>query len=146
MENSRKVELASMYLRQPVFGGHSITLDLERCGPGRMTGKASIDPNICSVNLWGDREICTRIAIQVRTVEATRMRTYDPEGHKRAHWALEIEGISDVKIALIEYPGANLWYLSVQPGEEDAAVVPLVDAKLFASRDTKAAHEHATGA
>jgi hypothetical protein len=37
-----------------------------------------------------------------------------------------------MRVSLIEYPSAGLWYLSIAPDDDSSAVVPLFDAKLFA--------------
>jgi hypothetical protein len=142
MKDSRKVDLVSMYMRQPVLGGHGISLQLAESRPGQMTGRARIDPNVCSLDLWGDRRACTKMGFLDREVQATLMRTYDPQGHKRAHWALTIKGVLDAKVSLIEYPGPHLWYLSVSTPQEGTVVVPLFDAKLFALRAAEAVQPH----
>jgi hypothetical protein len=67
-----------------------------------------------------------------RDVEATLMRTLDPQGHHRVHWTVHIEGVEDAKIALIEYPRAKLWYLAVDTEQEGTMIVPLFAAELFA--------------
>lgn len=139
MQKSRKLDLVSMYLRQPVLGSHGISLQLEEPRRGHMKGKACLDPNICTLDLWGDRQGCTRMACRIQEVEATRMRTLDGHGHHRVHWAIDIKGVSDAKVSLIEYPGPDLWYLSVYTSSEGTAIVPLFDAKLFALHTAEAA-------
>lgn len=132
MHKPRKLDLVSMYLSQPAVS-HGITLHLAESGPGHMKGTIRRDPNTCTLDLWGDRGACTKMGALPQDVTATMMRTYDPHGHKRIHWRLEIEGVSDAKWNLIEYPRANLWYLTVQPETGGGAVVPLFDAALFAT-------------
>ncbi len=132
MNKKKKLDLVSMYLGQAVQGAHHIVLRLEETRPGHMEGTAQLDPNTCSLDLWGDPLGCTRIAVQSRKVEAVMMRTLDPHGHKRIHWTLHIEEMVDAKVSLIEYPNANLWYLTVQPTEGSTQIVPLFDGKLFA--------------
>ena len=135
----RKLELASMYLSQRVLGGHWIALSLKPTGHGHMSGKVQIDPNSCSLNMWGDRQVCTRIAISAHDVEATLMRTLDPQGHHRVHWTLDVKGLTDAKISLIENPRAKLWYLAVESEQEGISIVPLFDAELFAAAGKEAA-------
>jgi hypothetical protein len=133
MLKPRKLDLVSSYLCQPVLGVHGISLQLEEePRRGHMTGKAGLDPNICSLDLWGDREGCTRMAIRSQDVEATQWRTPDLQHHHRIHWSLDIKGMEDIKINLIEYPGPNLWYLSIFPPSGSSVIVPLFDAELFA--------------
>lgn len=129
---ARKLDLISMYLSQPVLRAHDISLQLTEAVPGTMKGTIRLDPNRCSVDLWGDRGGCTKMAPQTHPVEAVAMRTLDPHGHHRTYWKLEISGLSGTRASLIEYSAANLWYLSVASEDEGSAVVPLFDAKLFA--------------
>jgi hypothetical protein len=72
------------------------------------------------------------MAPQSHPVDATAMRTLDPEGHHRTYWKLDISGVSGAQASLIEYPNANLWYLSVSTETDGTSVVPLFDAQLFA--------------
>jgi hypothetical protein len=121
-----------MYLSQPVLGARMIGLALGESDPGHFKGKARMDPNICSLDLWGDRGACTKMAIRMRDVEAIRMRTLDPQGHKRIHYSVRMEDVSDAKVHLIEYPNAGLWYLTVETETEGTSVVPLFEAEWFA--------------
>ena len=109
-----------------------IAIELEETRPGQMRGTARLDPNICSLDLWGDLQGCTRMAVQQRELEATMMRTLDPRGHRRVHWRLSVDGMPEAKVSLIEHPRAHLWYLTVQVENEGTSVVPLFDARLFA--------------
>lgn len=132
MHKPQKLDLVSMYMKQPVLRAHVISLQLKAVNPGHKEGKAWLDPNSCSLNLWGDRQGCTKIGFSDRAVKAIRMHTQDPLGHKRVHWSLQIEEVSDAKLHLIEYPSANLWYLAVETEQAGPQIVPLFDAALFA--------------
>src|SRR5262245_4720745 len=124
MHKARKLDLVSPYMNHPVLGARDIRLQLEESKPGHLKGKALLDPNICTLDFWGDRGACTKMAIFSRDTEATLMRTLDPQGHKRLHWAVDIEGVSEAKVNLIEYPKADLWYLTVVTEKEGTTVVP----------------------
>ncbi len=121
-----------MYLNEPVLQAHAILLQLTETRHGIMTGELRLDPNTCSLDGWGDQGSCTKIAPLIRSVEATAMKTLDPKGHHRVHWRMHGDGLSDARVSLIEYPAANLWYLSIASETERASVVPLFDAGLFA--------------
>jgi hypothetical protein len=136
MRQSRTLDLASMYMNQPVLGAHGIALQLEESRRGHMKGHIRLDPNTCSLDLWGDPDGCTKMAPRSRPVEATMMRTLDAHGHHRVHWALEIQGIENEKVSLIEYPAAHLWYLSIATGSDGTSVVPMLIATLLASDAT----------
>lgn len=135
MSGSSKLALVSLYQSQPVLGGRVIELELELDdhGEGYMKGRARIDPNTCTLDLWGDRGVCTRIAVREEEVEATAMSTVDEPGLGRVPWRLAIAGSKEMA-NLIEYPGAGLWYLTVAGEDGGIAVVPLFDARLFAPR------------
>ena len=132
MHKPQKLDLVSMYMNPPVLGAHGISLQLEEVNLGHLEGRVRLDPNGCSLNLWGDREGCTKIGFADQTAKATMMRTLDPLGHKRVHWSLHIADVPDAKLHLIEYPRANLWYLSVETEQAGTQIVPLFDAALFA--------------
>lgn len=129
---ARKLDLVSMYLSQPVLRAHDISLQLTEATPGTMKGTIRLDPNRCSIDLWGDRGGCTKMAPQTYPVEAVATRTLDPQGHHRMGWNLELGGLSGTRASLIQYAAANLWYLSIATEGEGSAVVPLFDAQLFA--------------
>ena len=83
----RHVSLQSVHLSTPIDGCTRITLvaDLED-SEGR--GHMEFDPNACTLNVFGDREICTEIAPETRTVVLNRMRTEDPLRKRRQHWSI----------------------------------------------------------
>lgn len=150
----RHLDLVSVYMHEPVLGAHGISLQLDESARGHMEGRVALDPNICTLNVWGDREGCTKRAFERRDVMATAMKTLDPQGHNRILWVVDVEGTSGVDIKLIEYPDAldpqrgfkpddsmdrearnervTVWYLSVTSGAGGTSVVPLFDAGLFA--------------
>lgn len=135
MQPLRKLDLTSMYMTHAVLQAHTIALQLEDFDPEaehpRMKGTITLDPNTCSLDLWGDRRGCTRIARRTGKVEATRVRTPDPR-HHRIHWMLEISELPDSRVSLIEYRDAGLWYLSVPTETESVTPVALFDVKRFA--------------
>jgi hypothetical protein len=136
MKEPREFDFVSMYLSQPVLRAHSIHLQLTESRPGTYQGKVRLDPNICGLDLWGDRTGCSKMASTTRDVEATLMRTWDSKGYKRVHYSLQIEGVSERRVHLIAYPRANLWYLTVESESEGTAVVPLFDAEYFSAMST----------
>ena len=132
MQHARTLDLVSMYLSEPVLKAHTISLQLKEHKAGHMEGKTTLDPNTCSLDSWGDRRGCTKMMPRTLHVEAILMRTLDPHGHHRVHWALHLEGMPNSRLSLVEYPAAHLWYLSVPTDGDGTSVVPLFDAKLFA--------------
>jgi len=122
-----ELELASLYVPG---GPHGVTLRLEiRHGSGQ--GTLVIDPNNCSLNPWGDREGCTRIAPRTINVQTVRMRTEDPANHGRVLHVMSSEAFERESANLIEYPKADLWYIVHRRRSGDSWVIPLFEAKLF---------------
>jgi hypothetical protein len=127
MSSSSKLALVSMYQSQPVLGGHVIALELEEHEQGEMQGRISIDPNACTLAVWGDRGACTLMAPLDLEAQAQVMSTVDERGLGRVHWLLAMPS-ADQTINLIEDPGAKQWYLTI-PGQGGiVAVVPLFSA------------------
>lgn len=129
MGQLRQLDLVSTYMQAPVLGAHTISLRLGESEAGHLNGQLTLDPNTCTLDAWGDHTGCTKMAVLHRDATATAMKALDPHGHNRVLWVLDAHGASTDDVKLIEYPQANLWYLTV--GE--AAVVPLFDARLFAA-------------
>ena len=48
-----------------------------------LTGTLLLDPNGCSLNAFGDREMCTKIAVRAIAVTATLQRLADREHEQR---------------------------------------------------------------
>lgn len=137
MHEKKPLILESMYLTEPPVGrAHFVRLSLTPVDPGTMAGTAVWDPNTCSLDLWGDRGACTRMAALPQNIRATLMRTLDEKGLGRRHWQVQTEGETGVQFHLIEHARAHLWYLVV-PGEERGFhVVPLFSSEVFAGHPT----------
>lgn len=112
-----RLNLESLYL--PVsasFGAdglaaHAVRLTLS--GPAdaaELTGSLLLDPNACSLNAFGDREMCTKIAVRSLRVTATRMRLADPKDLQRIYYALHGDHLP-TGTALIMYPHRERIYL-----------------------------------
>lgn len=132
-----KLDLVSMYLSEAVGGAHRIALQLTEQGLGHYEGTLLLDPNLCSLDAFGDRANCTKMAIRQEEIEGTLMRTYDTARLKRSlislRWAQ-----ADGRWSLIEFAKANAWYLVVQPKEGEmggGVVVPLYSAAVFQAED-----------
>lgn len=121
-----KLNLESLYL--PVaasFGSdgpsaHGIRLALASGADASvLTGTLLLDPNGCSLNAFGDREMCTKIAVRSIAVTATRTRLGDPKHLDRSFYALHGEDLPS-GTALIMYPHRERIYL-----KSGTALVPL---------------------
>ncbi len=99
---------------------HSVRLALTGAlEAAELTGTLYLDPNACSLNAFGDREMCTKIAVRSIPVRATRMRLADPKGLHRLYYALHGEHLP-TGTALIMYAHAERVYL-----KGATALVPL---------------------
>lgn len=121
-----KLNLESLYLPVAVElgaegpGGHGIRLVLAGRGDsGVLTGTLGLDPNACSLNAFGDREMCTKIAIRTIPVTATLQRLGDPKHLGRSIYALRGEDLPP-GVALILYPRNERIFLKAE-----RALVPL---------------------
>lgn len=73
------VELTTTYLQQPIGRARQVRIKAELEG----SGKLFLDPNTCTLNEFGDRTICTRIAVQTVDIVVTQLRLADPTGKQR---------------------------------------------------------------
>lgn len=126
MPAQHKMNLESLYLLTAVSlgadgpGGHSVRLTLSGGGGAApLTGTLALDPNACSLNAFGDREMCTKIAVRAIAVTATLQRLADPKGLGRSYYALHGDGLP-AGVALIVYPRRERIYLKAEH-----ALVPL---------------------
>jgi hypothetical protein len=117
---SKPVRPVAVSLGSDVPSAHGIRLVLTNgADPSVLTGTLSLDPNGCSLNAFGDREMCTKIAIRSIAVSATRMRLGDPKHLDRSFYALHGEDLP-LGMALIMYPHRERIYL-----KGGMALVPL---------------------
>ena len=82
--NQHTVEYASDYLVPGVTlptgpGFHQITLTWDRCHP-EAGGSFHIDPNACGLDAYGDRTICTKIAVAASDMKLTLLA--EKPGHR----------------------------------------------------------------
>lgn len=120
LSRPQKFNLESLYLVTPAsFGAdgpaaHSVRLGLTgRTEGSDLVGTLQLDPNACSLNAFGDREMCTKMAIRSIAVTATLMRLPDPKGLGRSYYALQGEHLAPMT-ALIVYPQHQRIYLKCE--------------------------------
>jgi hypothetical protein len=101
----RNVVLMSEYLSHQIEGYTQITFagKIEDTGG---SGELTLDPNACSLNQFGDKEICTLIAPTVRTVKLQRLRTADPAGLNRRLYSASGTGLSNRNPIVFVVPDA----------------------------------------
>lgn len=133
--SSPELDLSSVYQGSPSGRAHIVTLQLSAESSGSRKGVLGLDPNICTIDEWGDRGGCTKMAIRALEITTTRMRTLDPTGHRRVLHRVHSEDFHEESANLIEHPAAGLWTLVYMLDGGGHWVVPLFDAKLFVDDD-----------
>jgi len=127
---SNTLSLVSMYLAAPVSRAHAIHLTLTEIKLGFYKGQLALDPNLCSLNAFGDRAGCTKMAVFVHDVTGSVIRLGDPAHLGRGAVELHWEGQGEDQWLLIEFSRANAWYLVVA-SKDARVVVPLYAADAF---------------
>jgi hypothetical protein len=84
-----------------------------------ISGTMHLDPNTCSLNVFGDREGCTKIAVRSVPVSINLTRLADPRHTKRRFFTVRGEGLSE-GLALIVQGQLERCYLKL-----DRQLVPL---------------------
>ncbi|MCA9660448.1 MAG: hypothetical protein KC486_19040 [Myxococcales bacterium] len=127
------VDHESMYISETgVLPAHRIRVQLTASHPkGDLQGTIFFDQNICTLNEWGDPAGCTKMAIHPRDASAVRIHVEDPHDHRRRLWELHVDGVTDLKLHLVEYDRADLWYLVVHTADGRSATAPLFPVGLF---------------
>lgn len=112
-----KLNLESLYLATAVklspegLGAHSVRLSLtSNADDSEYTGTLQLDPNACSLNAFGDREVCTKMAVHGFKVRVTLMRLGDPKHLGRSFYAVHGEGLPP-GLSIILYPHRERIYL-----------------------------------
>lgn len=70
-----------------------VSMTLTRMSQGEMTGTLTLDPNTCSLDAFGERQACTRIAVRAIEVEVRPVSTVDPERAGRRIFEITGEGL-----------------------------------------------------
>ena len=94
-----ELQLESLYLGAPAtlvderLPAHTVSLRLSGASESALTGTLALDPNTCTLDDFGDRGICTRIATQGVQVTLARRTITDPTGHGRRIFDVQGEGL-----------------------------------------------------
>lgn len=123
------LQLESLYLHPGIRVGtrptvHSVSLRLSGSSEEELEGTLHLDGNACSLNDWGDPEICTLIAFTPIEVELERLRLEDPTGLMRRAYGVSGEGLPpELRLVVqgeLEEGGLERSYLKI-----GAVLVPL---------------------
>jgi putative hemolysin len=99
MTSVQSVRLESLYLDDRVrmaddaLPARSISLLLSGSATAPLRGTLLIDPNMCTLDAFGDRQSCTRIGVRGVEVALQRSRLEDPQGLGRRHYEVIGEGL-----------------------------------------------------
>lgn len=72
---------------------HTVSLTLSGRIGSTLMGTLALDPNACSLDAFGDRQACTRIAVRGIDVELQLVRVVDPARLGRRLYAVSGEGL-----------------------------------------------------
>ena len=127
-ERGRHISFHTTFLRNPVEGYHQLTVVGDLAGSSG-TGHMELDPNWCQLNDFGDRGICTEMAVTERTVTFHRTRTADPSGLNRQLWIINGSPFPGVLFLIVpdDPHGTYRLLYRARNGERTAiAIEPLV--------------------
>jgi hypothetical protein len=97
---TQSLRLESLYLNTNVRftndapPAHTVSLTLSGRTGSTLVGRLALDPNTCSLNVFGDREACTRIAVWGYDVELQLVRMIDPARMGRRYYEVSGEGLA----------------------------------------------------
>lgn len=89
-----RLDHKTLYFAPGIIDAHRFEIEGAVQG-GMGTGKLTIDPNTCSLNEFGDRGACTRIAPPVIPVEFRQLRLTDPCMTSREVYSVAGRGIPE---------------------------------------------------
>lgn len=123
----RAVRLESYYLDGgvrlaedgPATRGVSLMMSGSLDGDGAMPGALILDPNHCTLNEFGDREACTRMAVHRIEVRIVLQRLADPKHLDRRYFQVTGEGLPPA-LGLVIQGAFERCYLTL-----DQQVMPL---------------------
>lgn len=96
---AQQVQLESLYsntsvrLTNDTPPAHTVSLTLSGRVGSTLMGTLALDPNACSLDAFGDRQACTRIAVRAIDVELQLVRAVDPAQLGRRLYAVTGEGL-----------------------------------------------------
>jgi hypothetical protein len=122
----RAFRLDSAYLARAISlspdapGAHAVSLLVDGwLGQEAVRAILIADPNVCTINDFGDRTACTRLAPRSYAVALTRLRADDPAYAGRRLYAITGAGMPD-GLTLVMYPHGDRIHMTL--GNE---IIPL---------------------
>lgn len=70
-----------------------VSLRVSELSPVELTGTLMLDPNNCSLDVFGDRQACTRIAVRAIDVELQLVNLIEPARAGRRYFEVTGEGL-----------------------------------------------------
>lgn len=125
-----ELQLESLYIGNAVtlvderLPAHTVELQLRGASEQQLEGTLMLDPNTCTVDAFGDRNICTLIATMGIQITLERSTTTDPKGRGRRLYEVRGEGLpADLRMVVqgrLTESGVERVYLV-----REATLVPL---------------------
>jgi pyrimidine deaminase RibD-like protein len=97
---SRKIAAQSVYLHDTLEGAHQLGLNAVLTGTSGK-GSLTLDPNTCSLDDFGDPQICTKIAVRSVPVELKQVKLADPTGAGRRLYEVAGEGLENELLLVV---------------------------------------------
>lgn len=102
------VQLESLYIDEPVRlaleapPARFVSLQLSGRTEDEMRGTLILDPNVCSLGAFGDRQGCTKIAVRGIEVAVQRMTITDPTSAMRRAFQVTGEGLPPELVLIVQ--------------------------------------------
>jgi hypothetical protein len=97
----------SHYLTPTVAGYHGITFAGEIGGAGQLI----LDPNACTLDPFGDRGVCTEIALVHRPVRLVQLEIHDPTGNGRMLFQVDGHGFDGDFRLVVTKGNEDAWFV-----------------------------------
>jgi hypothetical protein len=80
----------------------SLSLSLSGGSEARLKGTLILDPNVCSLDAFGDPQGCTKIAVRGIEVDVRRVRIADPASLMRRSFEVTGEGLPPGLVMIVQ--------------------------------------------
>lgn len=111
---AQKLSLESKYLSSAASGYHGYRIDGKLGGAAKLT----LDPNSCGLDQWGDRTICTKIALTIKNVTLHEAKIKDPTGQGRRLFSVSGHGLTvDLKLVTTKSADDGWFVLTSRSGQ-----------------------------
>lgn len=102
------VQLETLYIDEPVRlatnapSARFVSLQLSGRSEDELRGTLILDPNVCSLSAFGDRQGCTKIAVRGIEVAVRRMTITDPTSAMRRAFQVTGDGLPPELVLIVQ--------------------------------------------